>query len=406
MAPSPRPHLRSSTAGVLCAATALCLVGAALTVPASARPVRPDTARRHSGSSVVTLARGVTLQHVDMRSDGRAEQVTLLGIDFKTPGVEVDATSPDGVVGADRATVKAQTNARHAVAGVNADFFNLNRSAAAPRGTLVSSGQMLKSPAAPRNANLVLRHTAKGEVASIGALPFTGEVTRVRKNTRNRTRSLTTTNSLVSARAGGLVLLTPAMAASDLRRSCRIATGTQSHGVWTVRSVGTTFTTPRLAANAFALLSCAGHGAHWIHATLRRGDTVRVSDAVTGGTPWAAVSGGSVLVRNGKAWSDPLGEHLPYPGRNAETFACTGRSGHRLTLGTVDGYTWQSAGVTYSELTSYLVSLGCWSGMVLDGGGSTTLVAKLPGTSKARIQNAPATRPARPVADSLVVFGG
>ena len=84
---------------------------------------------------------------------------------------------------------------------------------------------------------------------------------------------------------------------------------------------------------------------------------------------------------------DPLGEQLPYNGQNAETFACIGRQGTALTLGTIDGYTRRSAGVTYHQLTDYLVQSGCWSGLVLDGGGSTTMVAKLPGSSKATVQN-------------------
>lgn len=375
-----------------------CLLAAALAVPA------PAAAAHHADGARVTLAPGVTLRHVSTESAGASEQVTLLDIDLRRAGV--DATSPGGVVGSERATVKAQTNARHAIAGVNADFFSLRKHAASPRGVLVASGRMLKSPAAPRNANLVIRRTKSGAVASIGPVPFTGSVERIREGERSRTRSLTTVNSLVSARAGGLTLLTPSLAASSLPRSCVLATGTVVHGVWSTRSVRSTDATPHLVRGTWGLLSCAGNGARWIRSSLRRGDTVRVTDAITGGSPWSAVSGGSVLVRNGKAWHDPLGERLPYPGRNAETFACTGRSGRRLTLGTVDGYTRRSAGVTYRELTSYLLGLGCWSGMVLDGGGSTTLVAQLPGSSRATVQNVPADNPARPVADTLVVFGG
>ena len=206
--------------------------------------------------------------------------------------------------------------------------------------------------------------------------------------------------------AGGLTLLTSAMAPSSLTHSCALATGTIVRGTWSVRSVATVRATPSIASSGWGLLSCAGNGQHWIRTSLRRGDTVRVTDAMPGGTPWAAVSGGSVLVRGGRAWNDPLGERLPYTGRNAETFACVGKSGRQLTLGTVDGYTRQSAGVTYRELTAYLLSLpNCYSGMVLDGGGSTTMVATLPGAHKASVVNVPADHPARPVADTLVVFG-
>ena len=397
----PSPHWRAAPRFVVVPAAVLGLLAAGLTLPAAARPAHVHSAH----PAAVTLAPGVTLQRESMQSDGAPEQVTLLGVDLTRSGVGVDAGSPGGVVGEDRARVRSQTNARHAIAGVNADFFSLNRLAASPRGTLVTSGRMLKSPAAPRNANLVIRKGHHGLLASIGSVPFAGSVTRIRHGVRNHTRSLTTTNSLVSARAGGLTLLTAAMAPSALTRPCQLATGTIARGTWTVRAVRPALTTPSFSRTTWGLLSCTGNGARWIRTSLRRGDTVRLSDAMSGGTPWAAVSGGSVLVRHGKAWNDPLGEHLPYPGRNAETFACVTRGGHRLTLGTIDGYSRRSAGVTYRELTSYLLSLGCSSGMVLDGGGSTTMVARLPGSSEATVQNVPADHPARPVADTLLVFG-
>lgn len=414
MAPSPR--------SAVVPLTVLGLLAAGLTAPAIASPAQGSSshgssshggpshgnpAHRHGDdAAAVTLAPGVSLRHVSMQSDGAPEQVTLLGVNLGKPGVGVDAASPHGVVGDERATVRSQTNARHAIAGINADFFSLNRPNAAPRGALVTSGTMLKSPAAPRNANLVIRKSAKGLVASVGAVPFSGEVTRVRRGVRDHTRSLTTTNSLVSARAGGLTLLTTAMAPTALKRVCTLATGTIVRGTWTVHSVRTTHATPAFTSSSWGLVSCRGNGEHWIRTSLRRGDTVRVSTAMTGGTPWAMVSGGSVLVQDGKAWTDPLGEHLPWVGRNAETFACVGRTGRQLTLGTVDGYSRDSIGVTYTELTNYMLSLGhCYSGVVFDGGGSTTMVAKLPGSHKATVQNVPADHPARHVADTLVVFG-
>ena len=385
--------------------TLLCLLASGLTVPAVAGPAHARAAHRHADTSTVTLAPGVTLQHVSMRSDNAPEQVTLLGVDLTR--ADIDATSPNGEVGDARASVRTQINARHAIGGVNADFFNLNRQNASPRGTLVASGRMLKSPAAPRNADLVIRRATHGLVASVGPVPFGGRVVRVRPGQRNRGRSLTTVNSLVSARAGGLTLLTSAMAPSTLTRACTLATGTIVRGTWSVQTVRSTYSTPALTASTWGLLSCAGNGQQWIRTSLRRGDRIKVADAITGGTPWAAVSGGSVLVRNGKAWHDPLGERLPYRGRNAETFACVTKSGRGVLLGTVDGYSDRSAGVTYRELTSYLLTLrGCYSGVVLDGGGSSTLVAKLPGAGRATVQNVPADHPARPVADTLVVLAG
>lgn len=389
---------------------ALTAVLAASAVAASAALVPPaiaSTTASRATPNTVTLARGVTLTHRSTEIGGRSQQLQLLDVDLSRPGVRVDTASPRGVVGAQRQSVAAMTNARHALAGVNADFFDLDNDDASPRGVLVTSGRLMKSSGTERNANLVIRRTDKGTYsAAVGPLPVTGHVLRTRKGARNASRDLSTVNSLFSARAGGLVLLTSALAPSDIGKSCTLATGAISRGVWTVRTVRSHISsTPTFTASSFGLLSCQGNGRSWIVSSLRAGDRLTVAQSVAHGTPYAAIGGGSVLVRNGKAWKDPLGEQLPYPGPNAETFACIGRQGTALTLGTIDGYTRASAGVTYRQLAGYLVQMGCWSGLVLDGGGSTTMVAKLPGTSRATVQNVPADNPPRHIADSIVVFG-
>jgi exopolysaccharide biosynthesis protein len=75
-----------------------------------------------------------------------------------------------------------------------------------------------------------------------------------------------------------------------------------------------------------------------------------------------------------------------------------------VLLGVVDGRSADSYGVTYAQLTNYLKALKCWSGMVFDGGGSSTLVARLPGATQTTVRNVPSDGRLREVADGLYVY--
>lgn len=86
-----------------------------------------------------------------------------------------------------------------------------------------------------------------------------------------------------------------------------------------------------------------------------------------------AVGGGTVLVENGKKAQFTLKDV-----RQPMTALGIDKTGKILYFFTVDGRSDKSIGMTFSEISDFLINLGCYSGMSFDGGGSTTLVAKNP----------------------------
>jgi hypothetical protein len=104
-----------------------------------------------------------------------------------------------------------------------------------------------------------------------------------------------------------------------------------------------------------------------------------------------AVGGGPTLVRDGKAaqWSN---QALRHP-RTA-----VGWSKEAIYLVEVDGRQSDlSLGMTFPELSAYLVKLGCEHAMNLDGGGSATMWVM------GQVMNSPSEGQERPAANSLVV---
>jgi putative cell wall-binding protein len=138
----------------------------------------------------------------------------------------------------------------------------------------------------------------------------------------------------------------------------------------------------------------------------------QISTEATDPAPWdavgEAVAAGPLLVREG-AITDPRtweqegfsdqGHSRPTSPRSAVGFDRDGR----IFLVAVDGrQPDHSVGMTMAELAQFLIDLGAWHGMALDGGGSTQL--SIDGVIRnSPCQSASSCGPLRPVASGIVV---
>jgi len=128
-------------------------------------------------------------------------------------------------------------------------------------------------------------------------------------------------------------------------------------------------------------------------AAVKVGDTIRVSTAtapeVAGST--TAIGGGPALVHGQKIMSFP-GFLQPRAPRTA-----LGWNKDYFFLVVVDGRQRISAGMTFSELATYMLNLGCDEALNLDGGGSATM------WYLGNVMNSPSEGRERPAANALLV---
>jgi exopolysaccharide biosynthesis protein len=116
---------------------------------------------------------------------------------------------------------------------------------------------------------------------------------------------------------------------------------------------------------------------------------------------WEIIGGGQIIVQNGQPviFTNKFGTT-----KNPRTVVGMDATGKHLTLFIVDGRQPSlSIGMTLDELSKEMIALGCNSAINLDGGGSTTLVYRDPGTKQLRIVNLPSDTRERSVADVLGV---
>ena len=351
-------------------------------------------------SSVTTLAPGVTYWRDSFRnSRGRTVEAVLVQAKLGRH-VTLQARTPGQLIGLPRQTLSTLAKRAGAIAGVNGDFFDLYSDTAPPRGGVINNSRVLKSPRLNRLANLYVR--ADGH-AAIGAIPYVYTLSRAATSGRRAvTRAIYSLNDADDAVNDRLVFISPNLAGGELYRGCEVASGHTVKGVQSITALNRARSLTRPAAGVWALAGC-GSTADWLRANLRVGDRATVALSYPKGRPVVAIGGRRELVRNGVAYDDPTGSELSSWGPNPETFACVSKDGLTVLLGAVDGRVRTSVGVTYDQLTDYLLRLKCWSGVVFDGGGSTEMVAKLPGASTVSVLNHPAAGSERAIPDALVV---
>jgi hypothetical protein len=120
---------------------------------------------------------------------------------------------------------------------------------------------------------------------------------------------------------------------------------------------------------------------------------------------YSAVGGGALILHDG-AWFDDY--DAPYRVENARRMPCSGvamASDGRLYLVEVDGRQPDlSVGTTRPQFAALMRAFGATEGLLFDGGGSSTLVARRLGDRVADMTNSPSDGVERPVADGLFVY--
>jgi hypothetical protein len=376
------------------AAPAATPVVAAETLVAADAPARLETVRRSR-----PVAPGVTLSSFDRYGpDPFSGAVTWLRGDAVTAdltkGATVDYLFP-GRVTADE-PLSAQANRVHAVAAINGDFFDINNSGA-PLGTGVQNGQTIVSPAPDRHNAAVITPEGLGRIAEVvfkGAAILPGGVPL----------QLTAANN-ARIEAGGVGVYTTVWGTYSRGRAVegasRVTEVVVTGGV--VTSTGSTAGAGAIAADAFVLLGREA-GADAL-AGLRPGDRVSVSYGTRTADDQrirAAVGGWHMIVVDGVAQRLPAQFDTPTAPRTSVGFSADGT---KMFMLTVDGRQPAFAdGVGVSEMAKLMVELGAYTALHLDGGGSSTMVAREPGSATVQVENTPSDGGERSVPNGLAVF--
>ncbi|WP_370686521.1 phosphodiester glycosidase family protein [Streptomyces viridochromogenes] len=386
------------------------LAGAALTGAAPAGAVQRGT----------RIAPGVVYDEFDIAAARGTAHAHVLTVDLRERRVRLGLLHPGAV--AARAPVSRQAAALGAVAGVNGDFFNISetqhpgvQATGATVGPAIARGRVLKGavPDGQRFGPALPPGTSTADVFGVGT------DRRARLDRLRLTGSVRTPEDVLPLRGlnqyalpvGSVGAFTAAWgSASRVRATCGTDTdraapcSTDTYEVTVRRGrVVAASDTPGggpVAAGTTVLVG-REEGAR----RLRKffvGERVTVRHrlvAAASRVPYRFALGGYPVLSGGR----------PLPGLDDRTSAVrtavgVADGGRRVLLLALDGAPAYRTGLTVAEVAAIMRGLGAVHAFSLDGGGSSTLVARAPGAPAVSVRNHPSDGAERPVANGIGVF--
>lgn len=368
-------------------------------VPAVLAPPAPFPLVLSQTKSERAIAPGIRRATYDLATSAGPLVVQVVAVDAHEPTVRLGSVIAHDRLVSEGETVSSMARRTGAVAGVNADYFDIGGTNQ-PLNIVVRDGTLLRSPSKRIALDVRLDRSVH-----IENFTFAGSATY-----GDSTVPVTTLNEWPPQGGAGLITgdfgslrAAPGVTVANLALENAARPATASGGVYRVTAVGDAG-----AASVASGLSLAfGPAAQASAAPPQAGDELTLSLALSPSLEdvSAAVGGGPLLARDGAAASDP---NAPAPEERDVRFPVAGAavtSGGTVLFVSVDGRERSvSVGVTRPELGALMLGLGAADALAFDSGGSATLVARELGDADASVSNVPSDGEERPVADGLFAY--
>lgn len=360
----------------------------------------------HSGQVTKQLADGISFTQIIQPQGPDVMVVNVLKVDTKNPNVKIEsALAGDTVLASDatggRETISKLTARKGAIAGINADFFPFTGD---PLGLAITNGDLVSEPFPGRSVMGISR----GGWVLFDKLTWAGQVVAANGSAYklhgiNRARG-----------ADEMICYSPTygcatpnkVACTDVTLSGMTLPLQPNQTVQAIVQAMAPGPGTSIPADGL-VLSASGLAAKFINDNVHIGDKITLrTDVISqmgknwtpivqavGGGPWLVLSGQVQVDGDLQKFSDSL-----INGRHPRT-AVGMTKDKELLLVTVDGRQWISRGMTLVELAQLMQSLGAYTAINLDGGGSTDM------SIRGMVVNSPSDGSERPIADALLVYG-
>ncbi len=363
-------------------------------LPLAPHPSAPFPRILTDAATLTEVAPGVGYGDYEMLTADGALSVHVLAIDLGEPTIRVGAMLAQDRLVSQGEPTSSMAKRSGAVAGINGDYFDINQTNQ-PLNILIQNGRLERMPMHRWAIALDQNKAAHFAEFSIAATAQIGTATV----------PLRTINDWPPG--GRVVLITPDFGPirtvpNVTELQLEIANGTPPFA--TYRVTGIADNTSMQPAGYYLAIGQIAYGTFPLP---NAGDAIAIaSDAQPALIDLqTAIGGGPLLVKNGRWYTDPDGPstgefatHMPASGA-----ATTGDG--RLLLFEIDGrQPALSIGVLQPQLAALMIAFGATTGMQFDGGGSSTIVARMPGDANATVQNSPSDGVERHVADGLFIY--
>ncbi len=318
----------------------------------------------------------------------------VIEVDLTNPNVKLDAMAGTQNQFTKKQTVSGMVKDTGAVAGINGDFYN-TQAEGVPEGPQVTSGQLMATP--PKIPGLYSFAITKDNKPVIDLFAFKGAI--IAKD--GASYELGGVNKTyywyddgTHSHIDGLFMYTNAWGQID-RSNDGVTTPTEvlvQNGV--IKEIAANAVLQMIAPKDGYILRAAGKAADFVVQHFKVGDKLTANYEMIPQRDYMQydtknfkmmIGGNTILVVDGQP--------------SYFTREITGFDGYRYRSRTAIGYSKDektvylitadnsgtSKGMSIPELQQFMISVGVWKGMVLDGGGSTQMVARPLGEFDAKV---------------------
>lgn len=385
-----------------CAGSAICLclllavhtAGQAYPLPLEVAPAAPFPLVLAVAATTEFVAPGVTYGEYRLSTSNGPLQVHVIAVDPHTRTVRLNSViSSDHLISSGE-TVSSMAVRTAAVAGINADYFDINNTYQ-PLGMVVRDGTLVRTPGKRVTLSYTRAHSVRFSTYRFDASAQIDDIP-IRLSAINEFPP-----------EGGASLLTPAYGRLPSATGIALAhliplSSVNPFGRYRITSVDAT-TSQNAGGYALAL----GPAAQETVGTPTPGEVVTISSSTEPQLDdvLAAVGGGPVLIHSGSFYDDPDAPALDERNVRSPVSGAGTQNDGTLLLFEVDGrQPFDSIGVTRPEFASLMRAFNSSEGMAFDGGGSSTLVTRRLGETAATLRNVPSDGTERPIGDGLFVY--
>lgn len=355
--------------------------------------------------SAATLSPGISHESSSTSVGGYPQKVNKLSIDLTNPysKIKYGVSNPLNTLQSVSALSKAHTYDQHHVVGaINASFFRWEDRfpiyLLAENDRIVNLGNVstnfndfMHTPAAfgvtADNKAKVGKYTLSHVVEHNGQRHSLTSMNRYRDNNESILYTSSWPNDKTRQNQYGIEIVVTGVGKdvdSQLKFGEKVTgkvSGIRPYGQYTSASI---------PDDGFVISASGSENSKFT--SMKIGDSVTLSVDVDSSWKGAQfmLASGPLLVQNGKVdmTIDPKSPRVTE--RTARTAVATDASGNTAYFVTVDGkQSGYSQGMTLTEFANYLVSIGAYNAINLDGGGSTTMVTRKYGATYPTLVNRP-----------------
>ena len=357
-----------------------------------------------TGSTPITAGADLTTYNWDIE-DGMVK-FAVIEVDLTNPYVQLAIIPGEGKF-TQRTTVSKMAGRTGALAAINGDFYN-TKAEGAPIGTTIIDGKLASSQS--KLEGVYCLGITKDRVAYIEPFSFSGKATAA----NGKEFALSGLNKTIyweephgiHSHIDKLHVYTDLWGGTTRGQDEYVGKSAEvlikNNEVIAVNFEGSFGTA---VPEGYILLHGDGKAAEYLKENYRVGDRVKVDYQVTPDRNWSLVIGGHALLVNNGQMVEYTKDLSSLKGVRARTAIGISRDGKTLYLIAVEGRTNESKGITLGNLSLLMTKLNIWTGVNLDGGGSTTLVSRPLGKQEAeKVLTVESYAAERRVVEALGIF--